>query len=244
MPSQVAFAGPDATKWTYEVVPFGPVIGLQIFLTFIHGMNSTWKVSIKSKEVSIGNDTNTRIIVDNILSWASELETALLYMKCQLQIYCPKTCPCIFPNRMEFVGIDVSQDGTHHTMSKHQLLWTWPDPLTVRDIVSLIGFAISYSTMIPHFEVCAKRIHKITKLAYSGPVAPHFDRAARLSGRVLSAMLSDQCMIRFDHRKCLYLRRTSLLSSLTMPPLNLLMTRSLSWQYVVKWRELRSNSLA
>ena len=93
MPSQVAFAGPDATKWTYEVVPFGPVIGLQIFLTFIHGMNSTWKVSIKSKEVSIGDDTNTRIIVDNFLSWASELETALLYMKCQWHVYCLKTHP-------------------------------------------------------------------------------------------------------------------------------------------------------
>ena len=231
-------------KWTYKVVPFGLVIGLEMFITFIHGMNPTWNVLIKSKGVSTGDNTNERIIVDNILVWASELDTTLLYMKCQLQIHCPKTCPCIFPNRMEVVGIDVSQNGTQHTMSKHQLLWTWPAPLTVRDIVSLIGFAISYSTMIPHCEVCAKRIHKITKLAYSGPVAPHFDRAARLSGRVLSAMLSDQCMIRFDHRKCLYLRMTSLLSSLAMPPLNLLMTRSLSWQFVVKWRELRSNSLA
>ena len=52
----------------------------------------------------------------------------------------------------------------------------------------------------------AKRINEITKLAYSGPVAPHFDKAARLSRRILSAMLSDQCMIQLDHRKCLYLR--------------------------------------
>ena len=91
-------------------------------------------------------------------------------------------------------------------MSKHQLLWTWPDPLTVCDIASLIGFAIFYSNLIPHFEVRTKRVHDITKLAYLGPVAPHFNKAARLSRRILSVMISDQCMIWFDHRKCLYLR--------------------------------------
>ena len=90
MPSQVAFAGPDATKWTYMVVPFGPVIVPQMFLTFIHGMNSTWKVLVKSKGVSIGDDTNKRVD-DDILSWAGGLETALLYMECQWHIYYLKT---------------------------------------------------------------------------------------------------------------------------------------------------------
>ena len=42
---------------------------------------------------------------------------------------------------MEIVGIDVSQDGNLPTVSKYHLLWTWPDPLTVHDIASLIGFA-------------------------------------------------------------------------------------------------------
>jgi hypothetical protein len=45
-------------KWTYKVVPFGQVIGLEMFITFIHGMNPTWNVLIKSKGVSTGDDTN------------------------------------------------------------------------------------------------------------------------------------------------------------------------------------------
>ena len=145
---------------------------------------------------------------------------------------------------MKVVRIDVSQDGNRHAMSKHQLLWTWPDPLTVCDIASLIGFAIFYSNLIPHFEVRTKRVHEITKLAYLGPVAPHFNKAARLSRRILSAMISDQCMIWFDHRKCLYLRTD--ISALNFGYASTQLTddkESLSWKCVVKLRELRSNSL-
>ena len=92
-------------------------------------------------------------------------------------------------------------------MSKHQLLRTWPDPLIVRDIASLIGFAIFYSSFIPHFEVRAKRLREITKLVYLEPVAPHFDEAARAEWEdIKCALLSDHCMMRFDYRKRLFLR--------------------------------------
>ena len=56
-----------------------------------------------------------------------------------------------------------------------QLFRTWLDPLTVHDIASMIGFTMFYSTLIPHFEVLAKRLRDITKLSYLEPVAPHFD---------------------------------------------------------------------
>ena len=89
---QVAFAGPDSDKLTYKVIPLGPVNGSQMFTTFIHGIDPTWTVLAKSKGVSIGVNTNARITVDKILSWASKLKTALLYMECQLRVYCLKTC--------------------------------------------------------------------------------------------------------------------------------------------------------
>ena len=64
-----------------------------------------------------------------------------------------------------------------------------------------------YSTLIPHFEVSAKRLCEITKLTYSELVAPHFDKAANAKWEDLkSAMLSDHCMMmQFYHRKRLYL---------------------------------------
>ena len=85
----------------------------------------------------------------------------------------------IIPVRLEFIGIDVSEGGSGNrpAMSKHQLLRTCPDPLIVCDIASLIGFAIFYSSFIPHFEVCAKRLRETTKSVYSEPIALHFNDA-------------------------------------------------------------------
>jgi len=67
--------------------------------------------------VKIDFDTNTKIIVDDIISYAKQLQTALIYMECQL-IVCQAYClslnlrkSLIFPKRFEFVGINVCKDG-------------------------------------------------------------------------------------------------------------------------------------
>ncbi len=67
---KLAFAGPDATKWTYNVMPFEPVNGQATFNAFIHDVDSSWKLAC-SYGVVIDKDTNTNIIVDNILSNAN-----------------------------------------------------------------------------------------------------------------------------------------------------------------------------
>jgi hypothetical protein len=56
---KLAFAGPDATKWTYNVMPFGPVNGPATFIAFIHNVNSTWKAVAQSYSVVINNSMNT-----------------------------------------------------------------------------------------------------------------------------------------------------------------------------------------
>jgi hypothetical protein len=94
----------------------------------------------------INNETNTRIIGDNILSHGKDLDTSLKYIECQL-------CVClayhlllslkkshIFPRQFEFVGNDVCVDGNRPAQSKHQLLSTWPKPELVKDIAKFIGF--------------------------------------------------------------------------------------------------------
>ena len=83
---KLAFAGPDATKWTYTVMPFGLVNGPSTFIAFIHYVNSTWKDLARSCGLTIDEDTNTNIIFDNILSWSKTLFSALLYMECQLRV--------------------------------------------------------------------------------------------------------------------------------------------------------------
>jgi len=81
---KLAFAGPNATKWTYNVMPFGPVNSPSTFIAFIHDMDRTWKNVACSLGFVINKDMNTTIIVDNIVSWAKQVNQALLYMECQL----------------------------------------------------------------------------------------------------------------------------------------------------------------
>jgi hypothetical protein len=79
---KLAFAGLKTTKLTYNVMPFGPVNGPSMFIVFIHDVDSSWKKLAKSYGILIDKDTNTNIIIDNILSSAKSLHIALVYMEC------------------------------------------------------------------------------------------------------------------------------------------------------------------
>ena len=65
---KLAFQGVDAIKWTYTVMSFGPTNGPATFINFIHDVNSIWKELAKSLGITINDDTNTPIIVDDIAS--------------------------------------------------------------------------------------------------------------------------------------------------------------------------------
>jgi hypothetical protein len=153
---KLAFQGPDAIKWTYTVMPFGPTNGPATFINFIQDINSQWQSLAQSLGMVINNNTNTKTILDDIFSWAKLLDMALLYMNCQLRVCQSYQLSLglrkshIFPKHFKFVGIDVCSDGNHPAMSKHQLLQHWPQPKTVAKIT---GFAQFYSKFIPHFEL-------------------------------------------------------------------------------------------
>ena len=211
---KLAFQGPDAIKWTYTVMPFGPTNGPATFINFIHDVDSQWKLLAQSLGVVIDDDTNTKIIVDDIFSWAKFLEVALLYIECQLRVCQSYRLSLslrkshIFPKRFEFVGIDVCSDGNRPAMSKHQLLQHWPQPDTVRDVAKLIGFAQFYSKFIPHFELRIAPLHGLTtNFEYTELVAPHWSAPAQASfDDIKQAILSDPCLKRFNHQRLIVLR--------------------------------------
>jgi hypothetical protein len=47
-------------------MPFGPINGPATFINFIHGVDSRWKALAKLLGVVINDNTNTKIIVDDI----------------------------------------------------------------------------------------------------------------------------------------------------------------------------------
>jgi hypothetical protein len=211
---KLAFQGPNAIKWTYTVMPFGPMNRSATLINFIHDVDSQWKVLAQQSGLVIDDDTNTKIIVDNIFSWSDFLEKALLYMECQLcicQAYQLSLSLCksrIFSKRFEFVGIDVCPDGNCPAMSKHQLLEHWPQPVFIQDIAKIVRFAQFYGKFIPQFELQIAPLHDlITKLEYTKPVVPHWTTAAQDSfDNIKLAILSDPCLKHFDYSRLIVLR--------------------------------------
>jgi len=98
-------------------MPFGPTNGPATFINFIHDIDSIWKELAKSHGITIDDDTNTRIIVDDIVNWADNFQRSLLYMRCQLTVCRAYRLSLnlskshFFPRCFEFVGIDVCPEG-------------------------------------------------------------------------------------------------------------------------------------
>jgi hypothetical protein len=67
-------------------MPFGPTNGPATFINFIHDLDSQWKALATSSGISIDENTNTSMIVVNILSHGINLNTSWIYMECQLCI--------------------------------------------------------------------------------------------------------------------------------------------------------------
>ena len=82
---KLAFQGPDAIKWTYTVMPFGPTNGPATFINMIYDVDRQWKALATSVGITVGDTTNMRIIIDDIVSHGPTIDISLLYMECQLQ---------------------------------------------------------------------------------------------------------------------------------------------------------------
>jgi hypothetical protein len=193
-------------------MPFGPTNGPATFINFIYDINSVWQKLAKVKGVQINDNTNMKIIIDDIVSYAKQVQTALIYMELQLivcQAYCLSLNLCksfIFPLRFEFVGINVCADGNRPAKSKHTLLQTWPLPELMHDVAKFIGFAQFYSHFIHHFELRIAPLHALTKLEFANPVAPHWmPKAQAALNDMKNAILSDPCILQFDHWKLIVL---------------------------------------
>jgi hypothetical protein len=198
---KLAFAGPDAMKWTYNVMPFGPINGPPTFIAFIHDLDSTWKDLARQRGVIIDKDTNTNIIVDDIFSYAKTLQTALTYMECQLLVAqlqnssLSLTKSSIFPKRVEFVGIDVCPDGNRPAMSKHQFLIHWPKPVVDQDVAKYVGFLQFYSRVIPNFEVRISPLREIMRADYASPIGNGWTPSAdAVFDKMRNEILSDPCL--------------------------------------------------
>ena len=168
---KLAFAGPNSTKWTWRVMPFGPVNGPVIFIIFVHDMDGTWKAVAATRGLDLSSGKiGTRIIVDDIFSWADTFENFLAYLRCQLEVCRSHNLSLslkkslFLPSAIEFVGHDVCADGNRPAQSKKSLLQSWPPFVTIRDLHSFVGFLNFYSPYIPNMELRIPLIRELMTL--------------------------------------------------------------------------------
>jgi hypothetical protein len=195
-------------------MPFGPTNEPATFINFIYDVNSQWKALATSVGITIDDNMNTRIIVDDIVSHGPTVNASLLYMECQLKV-CRSYClslslrnSFIFPEQFKFVGNDVSPDGNWPAQMKHQFLELWPKPDIVRDIAKFIEFMQFYCVYIHHFELRIAPLRKITiKSEYTDPVSPLWPDATQCyMDDIKEAILSDPCLMHFNHNRLVVLR--------------------------------------
>jgi hypothetical protein len=192
-------------------MPFGPVNGPAIFVEFMHDVDSTWKSLAQARSIDLNDSTNTRIIINNVLSHATSFALAKRFIECQLIVAHShnlslnlRKCHW-FPSRLEFVGTDVTPDGNRPAQSKHDLLRTWPTPTIVKDVASFVGFAVFYSKYIAWFESRITRLREIIKNDSSTPLNDLWNAVAQSEfDDIRNAILSDPVLRRFDYRR-LYL---------------------------------------
>ncbi len=63
-------------------MPFRQTNGPATFINFIHDLASVWKDLASQNSIPIDDDTNTRIIVDDIVNWANTPERGIAYLQC------------------------------------------------------------------------------------------------------------------------------------------------------------------
>jgi len=175
-------------------------------------MDATWKELARKRGIVICDALGTRIIVDDIFSWAPTFDDFIKYLICQLEVCMSQNLSlslkkCLFcPERIEFVGHDVCEDGNRPAQSKHELLKTWPTFQVARDVASFLGFLNFYSKYIPCFEQRVAPLRPLASLEMEQSVS-NLMKEEQLAARqdMITAVLSDPCVGRFNPKKRSYL---------------------------------------
>jgi len=178
----------------------------------MHDLDSTWKTLACSRKMIIDDTQGTKIIVDDILSWAKTFNDFIQYLTCQLDVCLSQNLSLSLkksffcPDRMEFVSHDICANGNCPAMSKHALLAHWPPFIIARDIASFVGFLNFYSCYIPCFEQRIVPLQNLSKHDMESDISdlltPEHENAKR---DMIDAITSDPCIARFDYKKCPYL---------------------------------------
>ena len=190
---KLAFFGPDGWKYTFKVMPFGPTNAPGFYSAMMRNMKEEWDnlficrpqellqvdseavvVSI-SMEIFIGGKKlvyGTKIIIDDILLWCSNVSALFIYFECICKVFRKyrvsfrlDKCDFMKP-RVEYVGHDITNDGNCPASSKFDMINNWLLPERGESLFSFIGLINFYHRYAPYMEIRLRGLRRLLKLYY------------------------------------------------------------------------------
>ena len=206
---KLAFFGPDHKKYTFTVTPFGPRNAPAFYTCMMRVFQDKWNALFCFRHPSDTSHLGSRIIIDDILLWATILASLLNYFRCVCAIflkYCVtfqlKKCEFL-TSRIEYVGHDITPDGNSPAQSKFELITDWPLPATGTALLSFIGLLTFYNTYCPWFEVCIKPLRLLERHHHRKPIPCNLwtPPLLLLWEELKIGITSSPCLARYDSSK-------------------------------------------
>ena len=128
----------------------------------IYDLREFWNQVSEEFGLKINNNTNTKVIFDNIIGNVKSYQDGLTLLRAIFIIACRhnllsklKKCK-FFPENLEFVGHDLCYNDNRPAILKEDLLARWPLPITVRNIHRFIGYGNFYLKHISYYKLRIK----------------------------------------------------------------------------------------
>ena len=203
---KLAFFAPDDFKWCFGVMPFGPRNAPAFYTCMMRIFKDEWNALYKSRYPADTAHLGSRIIIDDILLWATILKALLNLFECVCDVFMKyrvtfqlKKCEFL-TNRIEYVGHDITPDGNCPAESKFDLVTDWPLPVNGTSLSSFIGLLTFYNIYCPFFEIRVKPLRALERQHHRKPIpsAMWTPPLTELWDELKLAVTSSPCLARYD----------------------------------------------
>ena len=113
----------------------------------------------------------------------------------------PKKCQ-FFCSKVTYLGHVVSAEGVATDPSKTEVVTNWPEPKTLKELRSFLGFASYYRKFVPGFAQVAKPLHELVASLYDG------GKSGKQRNKPIGDLWQERCQGAFQNLK----------AALTSPP--------------------------
>jgi hypothetical protein len=206
---KLAFFAPNGKKYTFGVMPFGPRNAPAYYTAMMAFFQDEWNALFEARHPDLCGllfHRGSRVIIDDILLWATIQRILLLYFACVCEIFLKyrvtfqlKKCDFL-KDRIEYVGHDITPDGNCPAQSKFNLITDWPLPATGSALISFIGLLTFYFIYCPWFEIRVKPLRALERLYHRKPL-PAGEWTTELTGlwnELKLGITSSPCLARYD----------------------------------------------